>query len=174
MDWMTIIGGALSVGSGGIFGVLGSAFGAWMKNKERAQKAIEQDRERLHQKEMFQLNLDAKNQGASWDALNVTHQTEVALNGQPNYQWVVAIKTLFRPFLTIALWVMVGWQVNMLVGGQITTITASLLDSQSLFNPTEIVELFKYVLYSTVFAASTATMWWFGERALSMPESKNR
>lgn len=171
---MTLIGGALSIGSGGIFGVLGAAFGSWMKNKERQQKAVEQDKEREFQKDIIKLKMESSINDSSWEAMNTTHQSEVSLNGQPNYKWVVAAKTLFRPFLTLTLWVLVIFELRMIMDGTLTEYASLAVDQQAIFSISEIVEIIKYVLYSTVFAASTATMWWFGERALSMPEQKNR
>jgi hypothetical protein len=174
MGWMDLIAGALSVGSGGIVGILGSALGAFVKNKERAAKAIEQAAEREFQKDLLVLKMSSDSNLASWDAMNVTHQSEVALNGQPNYKWVVAAKTLFRPVLTLTLWGLVIVQLNMILDGTLTEYALIASDTQAIFSTTEIVELVRYVLYSTVFAASTATMWWFGERAMAMPEQKNR
>ena len=174
MEWVEILGLGASAASGGLFGVLGAAFGAWMKVKERREKAIEQKEQREHDREMFKLKMDAVSQGASWDALDTSMQSEIALNGQPNYQWVIAVKSLFRPFLTLFLWVAVGWVTYLVLMGTVNEYLTMAEKKQTLFTSDELVTLVRYIIYSVVFSACTATTWWFGERALSLPDMKNR
>ncbi len=175
MEWLTdIIGVGTAAASGGLFGVLGSAFGAWMKAKERKAQAIERAAERKHQLDLIGLQMQAKSQGASWDALTTTHQAEIQLNGQENYKSVIAAKSLFRPVLTLLLWVLTAWELHMLTTGAVNDLLFELQQGQVIFTSSELVDLIRYVVYSTVFSATTATTWWFGERALSLPEYKNR
>ena len=174
MEWLEILGLGATAASGGLFGVLGAAFGAFMKLKERKQKAIEQQEQREHDIKMMELQMEAVSQGASWDTMETSHQSEIALNGQENYKWVIAIKSLFRPFLTVFLWLAVAVQMSLVLSGTLTEYLSVGLTSQTLFTAQELVSLVKYVVYSTVFSATTATTWWFGERALSLPEMKNR
>jgi hypothetical protein len=174
MEWLDILGAGASVASGGIFGLLGSVAGAWFKGKDRLAKAVEQDKQRVHDLKLIALKMEAKSQGAAWDSMVTTHQSETALNGQENYKWVVAIKSLFRPFLTISLWLLAAWQLDLILTGTINTYLELAEANQTLLATNELVALVRYVLYSTVFSAMTASTWWFGERALSMPEFKNR
>jgi len=174
MEILDILGVGGSVVSGGVFGLLGSAFGAWMKTKQKKAELEEKAAERNHQKEMFKLNMESNSQQGSWAALETSLRAEELTNNTNNYKWVSAIKALFRPFLTTSLWGMVAWEINLLLSGSLTTYLAQAIDSQAIFEPTEIVSIVKYIIYSTVFSATTATTWWFGERSLTMPEFKNR
>lgn len=38
----------------------------------------------------------------------------------------------------------------------------------------EVKDLLRYIVYSVVFTACTAGMWWFADRALAPPGLKNR
>jgi hypothetical protein len=174
MEILDILGVGASVASGGLFGVLGAAFGSWMKSKEKALEFKERIAEREYQKDMFRLRMEGKSQEGSWNALETSLQAEASTNVATNYRWVSAVKALFRPFITTALWVVVGWEIKMMLDGSLTTMVSTALDSQAVFDPTEIVSITKYIIYSTVFSATTATTWWFGERSLTMPEFKNR
>lgn len=169
-----LLGAGAAVASGGIFGVLGAAFGAWQKGKQIKLEMEERNHNRLHEKEMFRLQMESKSQEGSWATLEATHEADAVSALQENYMWVRAIKTLFRPALTAGLWGAVAWELNLILSGALTTYVDQALSRQAIFTPTEIVELVRYVVYSTVFSATTATTWWFGERALTMPQMKNR
>jgi hypothetical protein len=175
VDWLDILGLGASAASGGLFGVIGSAFGAWMKLKERKQKAIEQKEERDHELKLIELQMQMKSQDGAWSGLTTSLQAQVELDKhQTNMPWVVAMKSLFRPFLTLSLWLAVMWLTYLVLTGSLQTYSALASSDQTIFTSAEIVSLIKYVVYSTVFSATTATTWWFGERALSLPEMKNR
>jgi len=174
MEILDMLGVGASVASGGLFGLVGSAFGAWMKAKQKAAEIQERIADRNHEKEMFRLQMEGKSQDGSWTALETSLRAEQSTNLATNYKWVSAIKALFRPFITAALWVMVYLEITLLLSGELTEHVARVLDSQAILDPTEIVEIVKYIIYSTVFSATTATTWWFGERSLTMPEFKNR
>ncbi|MEJ1355733.1 MAG: hypothetical protein RPU39_13730 [Candidatus Sedimenticola sp. (ex Thyasira tokunagai)] len=173
MEWLDALGVGASVASGGLFGLIGSAFGAWMKAKERALKAVEQEKQRSHERDMFKLQLEANSQAGAWDGLSASLQAAAAAS-QNNYRWVLAIKSLFRPFITLFLWGAVGWLMQAIVMGDMTQYIKLASSATTVFSLAEIQSLVKYVVYSTVFSATTATTWWFGERALTMPEVKNR
>lgn len=174
MELLDILGAGASVASGGIFGIIGAAFGAWNKAKEKALELKERMADRQHEKDMFRLNMEGKSQDGSWTALETSLRAEASTNVATNYRWVSAIKALFRPFITTALWGMVALEMYMLQSGVLTKFLSTAIDSQALFDPTEIVSIAKYIIYSTVFSATTATTWWFGERSLTLPEFKNR
>jgi hypothetical protein len=175
MDWLDILGLGASAASGGLFGVLGAAFGAWMKHKERQQKAIEQKAEREHELKLIELRMQSTSQEGAWNGLTTSIHAQAELDKhQTNLPLVVAIKSLFRPFLTLSLWVAVGWLMHLVLMGSLQTYLTLASENQTIFSSAEIVNLVKYVVYSTVFSATTATTWWFGERALSLPDVKNR
>jgi len=169
-----LLGAGASVASGGIFGFAGAIFSSWQKGKQMKLEMAERGQDRVHEKEMFRLNMEAKSQEGSWSAMTATHEADAAIAQQENYKWVRAIKTLFRPALTAGLWVAVGWQLTLILSGALTTYVDAAISKQAIFSPTDIVELVRYIVYSTVFSATTATTWWFGERALTMPNMKNR
>ena len=153
---------------------MGAAFGAWTKTKEKALEVRSRIADREHEKDMFRLRMEGKSQEGSWDALTTSLQAEASTNLATNYRWVSAIKALFRPFITTALWVMVGIEYKMMQSGSLTEVLSKAIDSQAVFDPTELVDITKYIIYSTVFSATTATTWWFGERSLTLPDFKNR
>lgn len=68
--------------------------------------------------------------------------------------WVDNIRALFRPGLTVYLWLFVGVMV---------------VTFRAYFTGETIVER---VIDPAIFAASTATVWWFGDRALRAPARK--
>ena len=80
------------------------------------------------------------------------------------HRWVNDVRSIFRPFLTVFLWVIAGiilWKMTDWVGTGLVTVETS-------------VNLIDYSVKSAIFAASTATVWWFGDRAMSPPGSKGR
>ena len=173
MDIAEILGLGAAAASGGLFGVAGAALGGWMKWKERAQRTIEEAAQREHEIKLIEMKLRVRSQEGSWAALGVTHKSEIALNGQENYKWVVAIKSLFRPLLTLVLWALVYLQLSIILTGSMQEYL-KLAGDGTILSREELLSLVRYVIYSTVFSATTATTWWFGERALSLPEMKNR
>jgi len=175
MDWIELLGLGASAASGGLFGVLGAAFGSWMKHKERQQKAIEQKAEREHELKLIELRMQSTSQEGAWDGLTTSIHAQMELDKhQTNLPLVVAIKSLFRPFLTLCLWGAVAWLMHLVLMGSLQNYLSMASQAQTIFSSAEIVSLVRYVVYSTVFSATTATTWWFGERALSLPDVKNR
>ena len=77
----------------------------------------------------------------------------------PVSRWVNDIRSLFRPALTLFLWVVVGVLMWMLLGGGLSGI----IDAQ------DAIALVDYAIRSAIFAASAATVWWFGDRAMQPP-----
>ncbi len=179
MDWSSILSTILGTGAaaagGGIFGLFGSAISAWMKMKQAKQEhefqkdkwAYETDLQKLQmqakQEENEQAIALASSQG-SWKSL----QSSVAMERKAgeSYKWVNAIKDLFRPLLTLGLFVM-----TYMVFLDIVKSGGVLAGNLS---PSEMVAIIKYIVYSIVFSATTAGVWWFGDRALSPPGMKNR
>ncbi len=170
MDWSTIIGTAVTAGSGGIFGVLGSVTGGVFKFMNRKQDMKEAQAERQHelnlyekQKEQTQMEnefeIDQINEQGSWDGLAASYGLQIT---SPDCSmWVNNIKSLFRPFLT-----------TLLVCISAFIIWWLLHNDQGILTQVELNELLKYAVNSIVFSACTAVTWWFGDRALSPPGKK--
>ena len=152
-DWFGL---AASAAGGGVFGVLGTALGRVAGYFENRQ-AHEFERHRwTHETDLMRLQMDLKrvetdaeidlaaSQG-SWEGLKASVQAEAAIPA--SYPIVNAVRALTRPGLTLLLWV----------------ITAMVFFNVETELKTRIVE-------TAVFAATAATLWWFGDR--SVPEQR--
>lgn len=86
------------------------------------------------------------------------------MDSGPLHAWVDDVRPLFRPALTVLLWVTCGvalWLLTSgLIAGYLTEATVSGLAEDT--------------VRSVVIAASTATVWWFGDRTLQPPGVKHR
>ena len=130
-----------SGGLGGIVGVVGSAVGKWLKNKnEIARMKIEMDL--LERKTELQMKYNL--QEGSFKGLVESIRADAVADGNA-YKWVSSIKSLFRPFITVCL---VGISAWLIIGGYVPEITLE----QSI----------SCVLNLT----SVAILWWFGDRTL--------
>lgn len=158
------VGLGASVASGGLFGLLGSVIGVgakWLQRREARIQAREEHQMRI---ETMKVQMEITAQQGSWNGLTASQQAETAINSQPTYKWVVAAKSLFRPVLTLTLWAIAAYLFIRIVDGSL----------KEWFDAKEVQDLVRYMIYTTFFAASTATVWWFGDRALNPPELKNR
>ena len=178
---MDILTGALSLltggAAGGLFGLIGSLTGAWLK-----ERAIKAEREFTKEKWAYELDLQklqmqAKvqeteqelaivSQQGAWQGLDqsVKHDTVLV---RASSGWVNDAKSLFRPVLTLVLQSLQAWVIWLLVTGSPQMI-------EILVNQSPTTELLRYTVYSLVFAAQTAVVWWFGDRAFAPPGMKNR
>ncbi|MGH1371146.1 MAG: hypothetical protein ACRBBW_03865 [Cellvibrionaceae bacterium] len=172
MEWITdLIGVGASAGAGGLFGLFGALAGQVSKYLQEKQRQ-EWERAKWDREErMLHLQMQARkaeteqevliaNSEGSWRGLEASHSSAVDM---PSYRWVAAAKSLFRPLLTIALWVLAAWVFHL--------VTAKAND---LFTEIELKDLVRYMVYSIFFSAMTAGVWWFGDRALTPPQLKNR
>lgn len=157
----TILGTAGTVASGGILGLFGGIVGGifkffkarqehQFKRDEWAHELALQELENARSREEDEHELAIVAQEGSWGSLKTSLERQASVG--ESYRWVNAIKDLFRPFLTAGLFVMTWF----------------------IFVDTIDLELRKYIIYSVVFTASTAGMWWFADRALAPPGTKNR
>lgn len=138
----------LNAAAGGIFGIVGTAFGRVAAFFERKQD-FEQERARwghellLHELQMkakaqeTEMELALAAQAGSWAGLTESLKADAAL-GQGS-QWVINLLRLVRPSLTLLLWLITAW------------IFGATQDSA--------------IVEAAVFAATAATLWWFGDRA---------
>ncbi len=143
-----IVGLGLDAAAGGIFGIIGSALGRIAGYFERKQSMAHEEKRWGHELQLHELQMKAHKQETemeyaieaqkgSWRGLEASLMAD-ASTGKAS-QWVVNILRLVRPGLTMLLWVITAW---------IFSIT----------NDTSVVN-------SAVFAATAATLWWFGDRA---------
>lgn len=182
MEWLGdlfggIAGTLLSAGSGGLLGVFGGIFSAFLKMREERERRawqlqVWEREERLQRLQMEARAAETEQEIAlagvegSWKGLADSYEHDIS-SGQP-YKWVASALRLFRPVLTTGLLV-VYWLVwrdlwSALAAGESTMLV--------LFTEVEVRELLRYMVSSTVFMASTAALWWFAERAFMPPGMK--
>lgn len=161
-----IISMTANAAAGGVFGILGSlagrVIGFFEKKRDQAfaVKKWENDRlVRAHEIELHKLNLEADRQSgeielamlqekAQGDGFKASIAQDQAI-GQGS-QWVINVLRLVRPVITFMLWIITAW-----------------IYAKSK-NPA--------IADAAVFAATAATLWWFGDRApsakITMPKGK--
>jgi hypothetical protein len=181
MDWADLLGGATSAMSGGIFGFIGSAVGGIFKYFQvRQQHKFEEkkwkhelvllDKEHERDRQEDEHELSVISQQGAWSGLTTSIQAD-SVTGE-TYKWVNAIKTLYRPLLTtglVAIAYLIFKDLLVMVDGNTTVLVPN-----NIFSPEQAKELIVYTVYSLVFSASTAVVWWFGDRAFAPPGLKNR
>lgn len=101
-------------------------------------------------------------QEGAWEGLRASHQTDQSI--KKVHVWVNDIRALFRPFLTLVLWLIAAWIFWLVIGGALV----------EWLKESDITDIVRYMIFSVFFSASTATVWWYGDRALSPPNHKNR
>jgi uncharacterized membrane protein YraQ (UPF0718 family) len=168
-----IAGAAGNIASGGILGLFGSVVGVVGKYFQEKQRQKWEIKKHDMEVEMQRLQMEARAeeteqeiqlasaQGA-WQGLQESYGLNIA-KGEVS-QWVNNVRSLFRPFLTIMLWIVAIVVIWLLVSGLIA----------GYIKEDTVAELIEYSVRSLIFAASTATVWWFGDRALSPPNAKHR
>ena len=146
-----IAGLAASAAGGGVFGLVGTALGRLAGFFETRQ-AHAQERERwAHETALIKLQQAARaaeteaelalaETSGSWDGLSASMQAEAVIAS--SYRWVDAVRGLTRPVLTLMLWLIAG---GIWLGADMAS-RASITETAT-------------------FAATAATLWWFGDRA---------
>ena len=165
---MEILAGLLgTAASGGLFGLLGSVLGFGTKWLQSRQEEKSRGKERAHEIEILRMQraMDQKESEEELKILEMQTSNEVLTSSyqmpiaiQNVHMWVNDIRGLFRPFLTIYLNIIAFVVLLTMVGG-----SSDIMDDP----------LTSYMVHSLFFAANTATVWWFGDRALSAPKSRN-
>ena len=154
-----LVGIAASAAGGGIFGVFGTALGRVATYFEQRQSIAHEERRWIHEAELLTLQRAAAAQETeaelaltqahgSWTGLEASLAAEAAIGG--SYKWVNAVRALTRPMLTVLLW----------------AITAVIWSSADPAARTNIVE-------TATFAATAATLWWFGDRSAGGPRTRS-
>ena len=146
-----IIGISASAAGGGVFGLMGTTLGRVAGFFEKRQSIAHEERRWSHEAALLELQQQAEADAAeaallkaradgSWRGLSSSLHADAAIG--ESYAWVNAVRALTRPVLTITLW------------GIATIIWFSADASER----ATIVE-------TATFAATAATLWWFGDRA---------
>lgn len=148
-----IAGLAASAAGGGVFGIVGTALGRLAGYFEQRQTFKQETARWAHEVELFGLQQAAARQKSeaelslaetegSWRGLSASIQAEAAIG--TSYRWVDAVRGITRPVLTLLLWLI---SVGIWLG-------AAPADQQA-------------IVETATFAATAATLWWFGDRAPS-------
>tara|TARA_B100000446_G_C10405805_1_gene289190 strand:+ start:183 stop:656 length:474 start_codon:yes stop_codon:yes gene_type:complete len=144
-------GMAASAAGGGLFGVIGTALGRIAGYFEKRQEQKFEMARWGHESDLLRLQMDAKREETeaeialtqaqgSWDGLAASLNAEASI--PDSYKWVNAVRALTRPCLTFLLWLLCCLVFFGVDGGM----------------RGRIVE-------TAVFAATAATLWWFGDRS---------
>ncbi len=138
-----IIGLAASAAGGGVFGVLGSLIGRVAGLVETRQVNAQERARWNHERELEGLRASGALTLAQEEGRNAGLAASLAAEAAigPTYQWVNAVRALTRPVLTLLLW---------LITGVIFLGADTLAKGQ--------------IIETTTFAATAATLWWFGDR----------
>lgn len=153
-DWFGL---AASAAGGGMFGVIGTALGRFAGFLETRQKNAFEKSRWGHELDLIRLQMEARqvetemqvrmeDTKGSWAGLSASLQAEAAIPG--SYPFVNAVRALTRPALTLLLWL----------------ITALVFFNVEAALKARIVE-------TAVFAATAATLWWFGDRTSPVTQS---
>lgn len=148
-----IAGLAASAAGGGLFGLIGTALGRVTGYFEVRQRQAHERARWAHETALLDLQHKARaaeteaeaalaETAGSWAGLAASMEAEAAIG--ESYRWVNAVRGLTRPLLTFALWLIAGgiWLGADAAGRSAITETAA-------------------------FAATAATLWWFGDRGPS-------
>jgi len=146
----------LEAAAGGVFGIIGTALGRFASYFERKQVFKQEQQRWSHEYKLHELNMQARaqetemelalaEQAGSWAGLEASIQADASI-GQAA-QWVINILRLVRPVLTLLLWLITGWIFAKTQNGAI--------------------------IEAAVFAATAATLWWFGDRAPKPSQASN-
>ncbi|MEM9938001.1 MAG: hypothetical protein AAF768_04085 [Pseudomonadota bacterium] len=145
-----LIGLAANAAGGGVFGLVGTALGRVAGYFEQRQTFAQEQARWGHELKVLEAQRVAEKAAAdsvrdladttgSWDGLKASLAAEAAI--EPSYRWVDAIRGITRPVLTFLLWV----------------ITAAVWFHADAAGQSSIIE-------TATFAATAATLWWFGDR----------
>lgn len=149
----TLLGTGASALSGGLFGLVGNVAAKVIGIFEAKQEFAQKKEEWSHDERVLDLQAKAKAAAAdqelavtassgSWSGLGESLKAETAIGA--SYPWVEAVRALVRPALTLGL--------------------AGFLCAAFFALPAGDIDR-AYVADLLVFAAVTAIVWWFGDRA---------
>jgi len=153
MDIASVIGTGASALTGGLFGLLGNVAAKVVGLYEAKQTFAQKKEEWGHEERLLDMQVKAKAaeteqelavtaSSGSWSGLGESLKAETAVGA--SYAWVNAVRALVRPALTLSL------------GGFL----CAAFFAMPAGDPARAA-----VSDSLVFAAVTAIVWWFGDRA---------
>ena len=153
-----LIGVAANAAGGGLFGLFGTALGRLAGFLERRQTIAHEERRWQHEVSLLQLQQAAAVQETeaelaitqsegSWAGLEASLNAEASIAA--SYRWVDAVRALTRPILTLLLW----------------GITLAIWFSVDVTSQSSITQ-------TATFAATAATLWWFGDRSAGLQRPK--
>ena len=145
-----IVGLTASAAGGGLFGLVGTALGRVAGYFERRQTMAHEVQRWGHEVQLIELQAAAAKAETeaelaltdvtgSWDGLRASMEAEAAIG--TSYRWVDAVRGLTRPVLTLLLW----------------SIACIIWIGADAAGQSSISE-------TATFAATAATLWWFGDR----------
>lgn len=145
-----IIGLAASAAGGGVFGLVGTVIGRIAGVVERRQDNAQERARWQHEAALMTLQVQAReaelagqerlsHTAGAGQGLAASMAAEAAIGD--SYKWLNAVRALTRPLLTLLLWL----------------ITILVYFGASAEAKASIVE-------TATFAATAATLWWFGDR----------
>lgn len=182
MDWLSMIGNTVtSAAGGGVFGLVGSLTGGVIKYFQTKQQQKFEKEKWDHELALLDIELKRESmedehelavisQQGAWQGLATSITADSGVGD--SYKWVNAIKALYRPVLTSGL-VLIAF----LIFKDLSAMLADAENSSALsavLTPAQAKDLLIYTVNSLVFSASTAVVWWFGDRAFAPPGMKNR
>ena len=149
----TLVGTGASALGGGLFGLLGNVASKVIGIFEAKQAFVQKKEEWGHEERLLDMQVKAKAAeseqelavtaaSGSWGGLGESLKAETSIGA--TYPWVNAVRALVRPALTLGL-------------------ASFLCAAFFAMTPGDIDRA--YVADSLVFAAVTAIVWWFGDRA---------
>ena len=136
---------------GGLFGILGTVANRVGGYFEKKQEFVQETRRWDHEKGLLELQMKAKTEETEqeiqladthggWEGLKASLEAESSIGD--SYKWVNAVRALTRPALTLILWFLVGL----------------------VYITTQDQGLWEQITETITFAATAATLWWFGDR----------
>jgi len=180
MEWLTdLLGIGASVASGGIFGLFGSIVGVVGKYFQERQRQAWEEKKMGHELKLLGMQMSAQvaeneqelaivTQEGSWTGLRESLAASRSVS--TTHKWVNDARSLFRLVLTTGLIAVVVIFFAAILSAM-ENMDSNLLQ---FFTQSELAEMVRYIVYSMVFSAATATVWWFGDRALTPPNMKAR
>jgi hypothetical protein len=146
-----IAGLAASAAGGGIFGLVGTLIGRAAGFFERRQEYAHERARWQHESQLITQQAQARiselaaeqhlaDTSGAWTGLAASLEAEAAIG--ETYPWVNAVRALTRPVLTLLLWLITG----LVFLAAAETARAGIIET-------------------TTFAATAATLWWFGDRS---------
>lgn len=181
MEWLTdILGIGATAASGGVLGLVGAVAGkvgqVVQAKQERKAKQLDYEhelkllemqhaqasQEDLHEVEMVETR-------GSYAGLEASIGAETSL--QQVSLWVNNLRSLTRPVLTFSLIGIIAWMFIVLMDAIQTGTDNALV---ALLGSAAVIDILTYIINSVVFSATTAMVWWFGDRALAPPTHRSR